>query len=446
MSEKKSVQSNNDIDRDQSEDELKEKAKEYISILQKVDEDGILFARRVASEEDSRPRSEGQYQRDYARIMYSSSFRRLQGKMQLLGIKNEKFFRNRLTHSLEVSQIAESIADRLGYDEKDKFVVRAGALAHDIGNAPFGHAGERTLDEIFGEIGGFEGNAQTMRVLTSLELKSTKFKGLNLTYRTLLSVAKYHSKRQHDPKRSKFLYDKDFDLLEKFLQENRLTSSVRTLDVQIVDIADEIAYAAHDLEDGLRQSSFTIDEVLHGFSEYIISNKNGNEKDKELIEKFEDIVKETKKKCEYLESNLDSSQYSRLFNQELTSRLVHELIHDLDFIDVSGDVKTKTRTQQKKELNFKTLGALAHGLKEITFKCINHTKDVRLYEKRGDILLRNLFELYSKNTDLLPPEYRVNKDEQLRKVCDYIAGMMDSYAISEHKKLTGIDFDQINIL
>ena len=103
---------------------------------------------RQYKEPDMRERAEGNFQRDFTRIMYSSSFRRLQGKMQLLGIKTDRFFRNRLTHSLEVSQIARSIAHAQGYSPEESFVVEAGALAHDIGNPPFGHAGERELDSI----------------------------------------------------------------------------------------------------------------------------------------------------------------------------------------------------------------------------------------------------------------------------------------------------------
>ena len=127
--------------------------------------------------EKSRYRPDGPFQRDYARIMYSSSFRRLQGKMQLLGIRNDQFFRNRLTHSLEVAQIARSIACAIQYDASESYVVEAGALAHDLGNPPFGHAGERFLNEIFAPIGGFEGNAQTLRILTNLEKKRPDFRG-----------------------------------------------------------------------------------------------------------------------------------------------------------------------------------------------------------------------------------------------------------------------------
>ena len=215
--------------------------------------------------EELRKRIEGEYQRDYSRIMYSSSFRRLQGKMQLLGIKNDQFFTNRLTHSLEVSQIARSVAAELKYEATELFVVEAGALAHDIGNPPFGHAGERELNKLFKNVGGFEGNAQTLRILTNVEKKKPDFPGLNLSYRTLLSVVKYFNKRDNPDgsTNKKFIYEDDYTFLKDFIDKNEIP--VRTLDVQIVDLADEIAYAAHDLEDGLRVKAYIIDEILHEY-------------------------------------------------------------------------------------------------------------------------------------------------------------------------------------
>ena len=166
-----------------------DKIKEIYWILWK-----LIVWKHTYNSEESRYRPDGPFQRDYARIMYSSSFRRLQGKMQLLGIRNDQFFRNRLTHSLEVAQIARSIAGTIQYDAGESYIVEAGALAHDLGNPPFGHAGERYLNELFQDIGGFEGNAQTLRILTNIEKKRPEFRGLNLTYRSMLSVVKYFNK------------------------------------------------------------------------------------------------------------------------------------------------------------------------------------------------------------------------------------------------------------
>lgn len=394
--------------------------------------------------EDVRHRIEGPYQRDYSRIMYSSSFRRLQGKMQLLGIQNDQFFRNRLTHSLEVAQIARSIAAELKYEPSEIFVVEAGALAHDIGNPPFGHAGEKELNILYSKIGGFEGNAQTLRILTNVEKKKPDFAGLNLTYRTMLSVVKCFNKYENGNNK-KFIYDDDYDMLKQFVDQNKI--NVRTTDVQIVDLADEIAYAAHDLEDGLRVKAYIIDEILHEYH----SLYGESESYKKLCE----LVDNAKRKSGFGNENIDSTEFCKLFRQELSSSIIFTLISDIDIINIDEEYQKKTGTVNSEELGFKKYGELADGLKEITFRCINHNNDVYYYEQRGLSVLRYLTTFYTNHVQFLPPEYRadnvINKynlqknkeDYQQRLICDYISGMMDSYAISVYEQITGKAFSNI---
>ena len=148
-----------------------------------------LFEREHQEPKDKRGVNRDPYRRDYARLLCCSSFRRLQGKMQLLGINPTHFHRNRLTHSLEVAQIAGSIARDLKL--KHPIVAETCALAHDLGNPPFGHAGERVLNDLAKDIGGYEGNAQTFRILRHLEKKHYAYAGLNVTLRTLLGITKY---------------------------------------------------------------------------------------------------------------------------------------------------------------------------------------------------------------------------------------------------------------
>lgn len=420
----------------------KEQEQEYLVSLRNQN-----LNKRYDSTEQPRDRKDGEFHRDFSRIMYASSFRRLQGKMQLLGIKSDQFFRNRLTHSLEVAQIAGSIAYSAGYNQQEAFVVQAGALAHDIGNPPFGHSGERKLHELFQGIGGFEGNAQTLRILTSLEKKKKDFSGLNLTYRTLLSVVKYfhRCKDGNAVIHSKFIYDDDYEMLNRFIGKNNV--KVRTLDVQIVDIADEIAYAAHDLEDGLRQKCFTMDEILHDFFQ-----KYGKG---DSYLKLEELVNESKKDSGYLEKQLDSSIYSKLFRQEISSQIIHCLINDLGICDLGKEEREKRGTQYTKELGFKTYEDLAHGLKTITFRCINHNDDVFTYETKGNKILETLAAFYRNEKKFLPPEYRVEnyrckeyEDENIvqeRLICDYLAGMMDSYAINCYQRITGESFSEMAI-
>ena len=192
---------------------LKEQANEINKMFLQPIHQNEKLSFRVYSE-NNRARSDGEFQRDYTRILYASSFRRLQGKMQLFAVQSDQFIRNRLTHSLEVAQIARSIAKEIGYDQNEIYVVEAAALAHDIGNPPFGHAGERYLNKLAKDAGGFEGNAQTFRILTTVEQKRADFQGLNLTYRTLLGVLKYFNKYNQNLSdklfaEQKIIYDKD---------------------------------------------------------------------------------------------------------------------------------------------------------------------------------------------------------------------------------------------
>lgn len=272
---------------------------------------------------------------------------------------------------------------------------------------------------------------------------------MNLTYRSMLSVVKYFNKFnaekfKNDKKSQKFIYDEDYDLLKKFVDENAI--KVRTLDVQIVDIADEIAYAAHDLEDGLRVKAFTIDEILHDYKA-----KYG---ETESYSVFEENVNEARKKAGYGTNKIDSTQYSKLFRQELASRLINLALNDIDLVPVTDDMRNKTNTMQTEELGFSKYEELIHGLKDIVFRCINHNDDVYHYEQQGRKVIKFLKELYSEERMYLPPEYRakeimeqyedlkdVDADRlQNRLICDYIAGMMDSYAISVYEKFSGQKF------
>ncbi|MDF2842034.1 MAG: putative deoxyguanosinetriphosphate triphosphohydrolase [Herbinix sp.] len=410
-----------------------------------------LLEQRPNSIEDNRGREDGEFQRDYTRILYSSSFRRLQGKMQLFGIKEDQFFRNRLTHSLEVSQIARSIANQIGYSKEESFIVEAGALAHDIGNPPFGHAGERYLNKLAKNFGGFEGNAQTLRILTTVEQKRANFQGLNLTYRTLLSIVKYFNVynpnlKEKNFEKQKFLYQRDYELIENIINDTGVKA--RTLDVQIVDLADEIAYAAHDLEDGLRQGIFTTDEIIHDFC--------GVCKNQEAINMLEKIFYDSKERASFMDASIDSAQYSKLYRKELASKIINILINDIGIVKLKKEEIEKRGTSYIEELGFIKYDDIAKGLKSTTYNCINHNDNVYAYEEKGEAILDFLFKFYKnkKHQCYLPPEYRAtlvdkqyglgNTDKELeelqnRLIIDYISGMMDTYAETIYYKLKSIN-------
>ncbi|PDP68973.1 deoxyguanosinetriphosphate triphosphohydrolase family protein [Prevotella intermedia] len=403
------------------------------------------------------------FQRDYARILYSPSFRRLQGKMQIMGIKSDAFFRNRLTHSLEVAQIATSIAFLLSkackciLDEEiykdDIYVLEAAALAHDIGHPAFGHKGERVLDEIAKTIDKrFEGNAQNFRVLRNLEVKDNEWKGLNLTYRTLLAINKYIVKEDKEVK--KFMYEDDYKFLDDIRRENNL-QGVRTLDVQIIEIADDIAYAVHDLEDGLALRKFNVDEIL-----YLLKAEENKEKGEEKKEtpskQFEDIVSKAK---EYAEKNNNTNiqEYSKIFRTKLTSLLVNTFVHDITLEKVSdAEAKKRGIKKGKEELSLKIYKNLLKALKSNIFTCATRDTGIQEYEIKGELIIKTLFNIYSNpksnpNAMLLPPDYRPNKDEpNFEKMLkensiNYIAGMMDTFAISKFEDYTGIAIDKVNL-
>ena len=404
-------------------------------------------------DEVKRDRSDGEYQRDYTRILYASSFRRLQGKMQLFAVQSDQFIRNRLTHSLEVAQIARSIATEIGYTKEDIYVVEAAALAHDIGNPPFGHAGERYLNRLAKDFGGFEGNAQTFRILTTIEQKRADFQGLNLTYRTLLGILKYYNKykgKLSEPSfsKQKFIYDKDYELVQKIVEETGV--ELRTIDVQIVDLADEIAYAAHDLEDGLRLGSFTVDDIYHDFCKDI-----GEEQSVTTLEK---IISDSKERAGFKNHKISSSEFSKLYRKEVTSRIINTLINDIGIVELDEEDKKKKGTKRDKEVGFVTYGKLASGLKKTTYDCITNNDEVYAYEHRGEKMLQELYNFYSENPRYLPPEYRadniINQYDRVyceekkydglkrmlqnRLVLDYISGMMDEYVKTAYSRVKNI--------
>ncbi|MFW3441656.1 deoxyguanosinetriphosphate triphosphohydrolase family protein [Aliarcobacter butzleri] len=399
-------------------------AKEQEKILEKL-------SYRETPTEETRNIGRDDSMKDYARILYSSSFRRLQGKMQLLGINSTNFTRNRLTHSLEVAQIARSIAHNL---ELDKIIfAESCSLAHDLGNPPFGHYGEVILNNLAKDYGGYEGNAQTFRILRKLEKKHHEYEGLNLTLRTLFGITKYFYKREeiNNPFlifnktkiNKKFLYDEDYDFLKTELNKHQI-SITKSIDAQIMDLADEIAYAAHDLEDALSIGIISLGEMIHEFK----MNKDYNDA-------YDDFSKIVQKVQEFaLKSNKleTSEEYSAVLRKELTSTIVHDLCIDIDIVEKNNI----------KQLGFKTKQKLSEGLKKLLFNAILRKKDIQHYEKKGEKIIKGLYEVYTdttynKNNILLPAEYRKRSDKQERLVIDYISGMMDSFAEQEYIKYFG---------
>lgn len=414
--------------------------------LAMVQEDPIMHERRHPGNGYT---MRDDYQRDFTRILYSAAFRRLQGKMQILGVNSSAFFRNRLTHSLEVMQTACSIASNIQsmcgipWSDSEMYLMQAAALAHDIGHPAFGHKGERVLDKIAGTINRrFEGNAQNFRVLCKLEKKEPTLRGLNLTNRTLLAINKYLVKE--DQSRSKFMYDEDFEELQNVRRKSKggQLENRRTIDVQIIEIADDIAYAVHDLEDALSLGRFNIDELL-----YEIKSEST------AYEQFKKIVNDARDYAMKSNSYTTIQEYSQVFRKRLTSVLTNTFINDITLKPIIDKKVAKERgvLVGQEELSLNEYEELATALRKHIFNCVTRDPEIILYEERGEVVIKKLYSLYSdknRNPDgiLLPPDFRPSDIKELpQRAIDYIAGMMDTYAIKKYEELFDKKFKDIEI-
>jgi len=331
------------------------------------------------------------FQRDRDRIIHSSAFRRLQYKTQVFVNHEGDHYRTRLTHTLEMCQISRSIARALNLNED---LVEAIALAHDLGHGPFGHAGEWALAELMKDHGGFEHNVQGLRVVEELEDSYPEFRGLNLCFETLEGIKKHP---EH------FYTDRS----ERF----------RSLEADLVDLSDEIAYCSHDLDDGLRSGLLTEEQV-------------------ETVELWQKCVK-------YIQH-----KYARIASHHRRRLVIRLIINQLamDAIQYAQDQLTKYSVESCAELQklnkpivglSEELKRQLHGLKVFLHKNLyQHSHVVRMTDK-GQRFIKALFQIYLKNPEYLPEEIqRYSHSEGIhRSVCDYLAGMTDRFASQEYRRL-----------
>ena len=345
------------------------------------------------------------YQRDRDRIVHSSSFRRLKHKTQVFVNTVGDHYRTRLTHSMEVSQIARTLARSLGLNEDLSETL---SLAHDLGHTPFGHAGEEALSECMKNYGGFNHNIQTLRIVTFLENKYYKFHGLNLTIETLDGLIKHNG-----PIKNIIPYKK---ILKKNLFNNKITfNTFPSLEAQVAAISDDIAYNNHDLEDGLRAGLFTIKKISS------IPHLSG------LINKHVKNIKN--------------------FRREI---IINQIVRDLINLMVTDVINTTNENLEK--INPQSINDIykqdalivdfSDKMKKIDnrikyflmYNMYNHKKVV-VNTNRGKRIIKDLFIYLSKN----PKKYISNelfKNEfKERVIADFIAGMTDRYAINLHKKI-----------
>ncbi|MDY0014374.1 MAG: deoxyguanosinetriphosphate triphosphohydrolase [Rhodocyclaceae bacterium] len=347
------------------------------------------------------PVARSEFQRDRDRIVHSTAFRRLEYKTQVFVNHEGDLFRTRLTHSIEVAQISRGIARALGLNED---LAEAIALAHDLGHTPFGHAGQEALNDCMRTHGGFEHNLQSLRTVDLLEEHYAAFDGLNLTYETREGILKHCSRINAEGLG---------ELGRRFLEGTQ-----PSLEAQLANLADEIAYNNHDVDDGLRSGFITLEQL----DEVAVFTQQRREVEK---------------------------RYPGLAGR----RLIHETIRRMINLMVL-DLITQTRANIEAH-GVRTLAdvraaprlvahgeALAPGLRELKqFLRQNlywHYQVLRMTDKAKRVI-RELFQAFMDDPRLLPPQYQAKaREDKARAIADYIAGMTDRYAMKEHRRLFAV--------
>jgi dGTPase len=348
------------------------------------------------------PRNRSEFQRDRDRIVHSTAFRRLEYKTQVFVNHEGDLFRTRLTHSLEVAQIARSVARSLRLDED---LTEAIALAHDLGHTPFGHAGQDALNDCMRAYGGFEHNLQSLRVVDVLEQRYAGFDGLNLTFETREGILKHCSRRN-----ARLLGE----IGERFLRRRQ-----PLLEAQLANLADEIAYNNHDVDDGLRSGLLSLEELAE-------------------VRLFRRHMRAALR------------EFPRLAGR----RLIHETVRRMIDMLVT-DLATQTRRNLEQQRpgsmeevrNAPPLVAFSRAAEQLHLdlkrflreKLYRHYRVARMSAKARRIV-SELFGAFLADPRLLPPEFQVRAaDGPPRAIADYVAGMTDRYAMLEHRRLFAVE-------
>ncbi|WP_457632772.1 deoxyguanosinetriphosphate triphosphohydrolase [Oceanithermus desulfurans] len=335
------------------------------------------------------------FQKDRDRVLHTTAFRRLEYKTQVFVNYEGDYYRTRLTHTLEVAQVARSLARALGLNEDLAEVV---AMAHDLGHPPFGHAGERVLAELMEAHGGFDHNKQSLRIVTWLERRYPGFRGLNLTWEVREGIVKHETV---------------YDLPSAEDYEPQLRP---TLEAQIVNLADEIAYNAHDLDDGLRSGLLRPGQLAQ-------------------VEVLRELAAELELDLERL-SEFDR----RVFIRELLGLMITDVVAATDAVIAAegiGSLDDVRRFPVPLARYSERLGAQTAELRGFLYANLyRHYHIVRQVAKAKHVLER-LFEAYTQMPEMLPPGVQTAAEEEglFRAVCDYMAGMTDRYALDEYARI-----------
>jgi dGTPase len=363
--------------------------------------------------------SRNDFRRDCDRIIHSAAFRRLAHKTQVFVYHEGDHFRTRLTHTLEVVQIARSLARALGLDED---LAEAAALAHDLGHPPFGHAGERALDAALSAYGGFDHNAQALRVVTALERRYAQFDGLNLTWETLEGLVKHNGPLTDRAGRAVGRYAAH-GVPAPILAYSRIQDlelwSFASAEAQVAAIADDIAYDAHDIDDGLRAELFALDDIA-------------------AVPAVATIVAEIDK----AHAGLDAARRAHETLRRLITRMIEDVIAESRqrVAALKPRAAADVRNAAMAVAAFSPVFMKADAdIKGFLYPRMYRHDRVMAVMKNAEGVVRDLFAHYVENPTDLPAEWRDGLDpadegSRARRVADYIAGMTDRYALIEHAK------------
>ncbi|KAA2235359.1 deoxyguanosinetriphosphate triphosphohydrolase [Salinarimonas soli] len=360
------------------------------------------------------------FQRDRDRIIHSSAFRRLKHKTQVFVYHEGDHFRTRLTHTIEVSQVARALARSLGLDED---LAEALALSHDLGHTPFGHTGEDALDACMAPYGGFDHNAQALRIVTRLERRYAEYDGLNLTWETLEGLVKHNGPLLDGEGRPTRRYAErgvPGAILEYDALHPLGLSTHAGAEAQAAAIADDIAYDAHDIDDGLRAGLFRIEDLR---SVPFLAELLG-----EIDERY---------------PGLDLSRRIHELTRRVITRFVEDAIRD------SGRRLESVRPENADAVRAAPMPVVCFSpgivdadkaIKNFLYPHMYRHPDVLAVRAKADEILRDLFARFMNEPAAMPAEWSqgVSQDDEprlARRVADYIAGMTDNYAVLEHKRL-----------
>ncbi len=373
--------------------------------------DNLTFAGLAADPAQSRGRrypeadapTRNAFQRDRDRIVHSTAFRRLVYKTQVFLNHEGDLFRTRLTHSLEVAQLGRSIARALGLNED---LVEAIALAHDLGHTPFGHAGQDALHDCMAEAGGFEHNLQSLRVVDELEERYPAFNGLNLCFETREGILKHCSRANAEVLEAR----EPGGVGRRFLEHTQ-----PSLEAQLCNLADEIAYNAHDIDDGVRSGLITLEQVAQVplFDRFF----------QEALREYPEL-KGRRLLYESIRRMLSAQVYDVIAATRETLCAMQGV--SVDAVRRSPVVVTFSAAMRRQSIE----------LKQFLFRNLYRHPQVMATTGAAQTVVRELFALYSLSPDQMQAGFR-DRADQPRSIADYIAGMTDRFAAREHERLTG---------